>query len=325
MAYFGGVEADRPWPVTPERARYITAILGYFAALAVAAYVLMGLFAKNQFVAVPEVIPAETGFVEEFVLVANQHVPAGTEISNKMFDVKKITIDLEETRQYVQREVELKGTYTKALILEGDPLLRESISVEQPILADVSMSIPAGYRAVAIPVNPESGVEGWVRPGVHVDIVWTTDHRAKQLVSIIVENARVLSAGGISEQMHKQNQKLKAQGKEPVTPNPALAARYVTLMVSLEDSQKINLAKISGSLALSLRGAKDQNAAGDSTLTVDKLLSSRGVVLDDQVTGTIRIGKSEFEIRDNGVITELQDKKKSSALSPIRKALIKNR
>lgn len=325
MAYFGGVEAERPWPVTPEKARFIVAILGSFAALAVAAYMLIGLLGKNQSVAASETIPAETGLVEEFVLVANQHVPAGSEISNDMFVAKKMTLDAEEARRYVQREIELTGTYTKTLILEGDPLLREAISVEQPILADVSMSIPAGFRAVAIPVNPESGVEGWVRPGVHVDVVWTTDHRDKQLVSIIVENARVLSAGGVSEQMHKQNQKLVAQGKQPVAPSPALAARYVTLMVSLEDSQKINLAKISGSLALSLRGAKDQDAAGDSTLTVEKLLSSRGVVLDDQVTGTIRIGNTEFEIRDNGTITELEDKSKSSAQSPLRKALNKNR
>jgi len=72
------------------------------------------------------------------------------------------------------------------------------------------------------------------------------------------------------------------------------------LMVSLEDSQRINLAKTSGSLTLSLRGSEDQAAAGDQTLTIERLLKARGVVLSDEVTGSVKMGGKLYEIRDDG-------------------------
>ena len=238
-----------------------------------------------------------------------------------MFRAKSYKIRNENVRLYVPESIALSGTFTKTLILEGDPLHRDNIAVEKPILADVSMSIPTGFRAVAIPVNPESGVEGWVRPGVYVDVVWSTQHRDKKMVSIIVENARVLSAGGVSEEMHKRNMKLAASGqKAPGGGNGgALQARYVTLMVSLEDSQRINLAKTSGALTLSLRGSEDQNAAGDKTFTVEKLLNSRGVVLSDQVTGTVSVAGKHFEVRDDGTFNQMQDE--AVKVSPLATSL----
>jgi pilus assembly protein CpaB len=124
------------------------------------------------------------------------------------------------------------------------PLSDKMVTNVRPITA-ISSKIPEGYRAVTIPVDQTTGVEGWAKPGVKVDVSWTSVRDGRSLVTTIVYNAEVLSAGGSPSS----------------NPNePPSAATTVTLLVTDADAGKIHLAQTNGKVSLSLRGDNDSGS-----------------------------------------------------------------
>jgi pilus assembly protein CpaB len=136
---------------------------------------------------------------------------------------------------------EVQGSYARSVIMPGEPLNRDYLTGAKPT-SPVLNNIPEGYRAVTINVNVISGVEGWARPGARVDVSWISSVLGKPTLSLIVQNALVLSA--------ERNPNPNA---EPGAPVPAT----LTLLVSAKDAAKIQLASTTGQLTLSLRGSTD--------------------------------------------------------------------
>ena len=144
---------------------------------------------------------------------------------------------------------------------EHERIVLSPLAFNEPILdhkivgpngkASLSARITSGYRAVSIRVDDVSGVAGFVVPGDVVDIIYTREPEAaangrqtKQQASstyisdIILQNITVLGVN----QNHSQ------------ATSDAIVARTVTLEVSNEDGQALNLAMKHGTLSLSLRG-----------------------------------------------------------------------
>ena len=72
--------------------------------------------------------------------------------------------------------------------------------------------------------------------------------------------------------------------------------RHVSLLVDFKDAQKIQLAKRSGSLSLSLRGDNDSESIGSETVTLENLFKNSRVIDPTQVEGTMRIGDKTYDI-----------------------------
>lgn len=195
----------------------------------------------------------------------------------------KVLKDLEET----------KGMYARSVINPDQPLNADLVTNIRPTNA-ITANIPEGYRAVTIRVDVTSGVEGWARPGAAVDVVWASAIRGKQAVTVIVQNAKVLSA----ERQMENNQ---AQG--------ASVPSTVTLLVTADDAAKIQLASTAGSLTLSLRGDNDDRGQQVKSITIDDLYG--GANGAGQTTkpdpaigsaGTVRIGGEDFYFKDGKLI-----------------------
>jgi pilus assembly protein CpaB len=174
---------------------------------------------------------------------------------------------------------ETVGRFARVDISPDTPLIHSVLSSNSGS-QDIGERIPTGYRAVAIPVNALTGVEGWVRPGAHVDVVWSTERERQFVVVTIVENAKVLS---VERSLDAEQ---PSQLTTPSTPN------HITLVVPSADAQRIQLAKSSGSLSLSLRGIDDQVGSQTVPLTSDNLLL-RGSIRDE-VKAKVVIDGAEY-------------------------------
>ncbi|MCO6432203.1 MAG: Flp pilus assembly protein CpaB [Deltaproteobacteria bacterium] len=217
------------------------------------------------------------------VLVPQQQIAEGASLEPAMFRKEnrpKVGLSPSVVRDFEQ----IQGFYARSLILPDQPLHEDYVTKVKPT-NQITKDIPDGFRAVTIRVDAKSAVEGWVAPGARVDVVWLSRVGDKPIVTVIVENSRILSVD-----RNPNNQKGQKEG-EPGT---------VTLLVSNEDSQKIQLASSTGSLSLSLRGDHDSGkTSAGSPISVDDLLGRPGPVASAQVC------KGKLKTCQDGVCEEL--------------------
>lgn len=158
----------------------------------------------------------------------------------------------------------------------GDRFVLTELSYNEPILenkitgpngkASLSARIRPGYRAVSVRVDDVSGVAGFVVPGDIVDIIYTREPEtaanqrrsgggaaSAYISDVILQNITVLGVD--------QNQSEKTASPD--------VARTVTLEVSNEEGQVLNLAMEYGTLSLSLRsmGETDPSTVRQVKLT----------------------------------------------------------
>ena len=131
-------------------------------------------------------------------------------------------------------------------LVSGEPILAGNVSGADG-RATLAALLPAGMRAISVPIDDVRGVSGFVLPGTMVDVLLTRrisgdgatneDMRA----DVILENVRVLAIDQVASDR-------QAEPK---------VARTATLAVSLFDAQRLALAEKIGTLSLALRRIED--------------------------------------------------------------------
>jgi len=126
-------------------------------------------------------------------------------------------------------------------LLENEPVVEKKLAAKGSPPGLVGR-IPPGMRAVAIEVNEQTGVSGFVLPDHRVDIIQVTPGK-----------------NGLSEaETVLQDVLVLASGQTLTRPeDKSIQARTVTLAVTPEQGDALAEAKARGSLSLSLRGLND--------------------------------------------------------------------
>ncbi|MFN4038015.1 MAG: Flp pilus assembly protein CpaB [Erythrobacter sp.] len=154
-------------------------------------------------------------------------------------------------------------------IARGEPILVSRIS-ERAVL---SANLPSNMRAVTVPVDPVTGVAGFVTPGDVVDVLLTRQIPGDgatsddKMTSVIMESIQVLAVD------------LRA-GEQNTDPAESKTA---TLMVTPEDAQKLVLSTQIGRLSLALRNVQDQSSSGRRIVTARQM--SGGLFIPERRTG----------------------------------------
>ena len=189
------------------------------------------------------------------ILVAIQRVEEGTGLMPFMFAEQPVPTDrIPEGAILARDKATIVGKYAGRLINANLPLIREDVTDSKPISA-VTSKIPPGFRAVTITVDARSSVEGWAQPDTRVDVLWTyNDRRGGKKVATIVHFCKILSVGGLTS----------SEGK-----NKAPSTTTVTLLVSELDAKKIELARTTGTLSLSLVGERETGIVSKSAEPID--------------------------------------------------------
>lgn len=195
---------------------------------------------------------------------------------------------------------EVQGYFAKVAIQPGIPLQKSHMTKET---GQISLPVTPGNRAVAIEVDETSGIEGHALPGTHVDVALTYYEGEALTSKIIVQNARIISAGGDT----------RAAGDLPArtTQAPRRSSRTITLDVSVKDALEIQTARQLGRLNLLMRAVDDDK--GTSTLEVDRndIAGNKSKTTNAKKSGCkngrMRSGGKEYIVDCDGTMTEVSN------------------
>jgi len=153
----------------------------------------------------------------------------------------------------------LDGRVALSVITPGEPILETRLA---PLgsRAGLNALIRPGYRAMTVKVNEVVGVAGFALPGNYVDILVSVDDGAKQKVSkIVLEKILVLAVA--QEHAVKDEMKPRVVGA-------------VTLEVTPEQSERLDLARSIGQLSMALRNQTDLEVVNTVGAKVVDVLSN---------------------------------------------------
>ncbi len=195
------------------------------------------------------------------VLVPIEKIEVGTALEPSMFR-KESRLATSLAPNTLKSFEDIRAGYAASYMPAGQPIVSEYVTLKQPV-NQIQANIPDGYRAVALSVDNTTSVEGWARPGAKVDVMLAAAVNGQAALSVIIQNAKVLSAG-------------RSTGNQPSgEKNPA--ASTVTIMVTIDEAAKLQLASSSGVLSLALRGDEDTiESEANTTVLVDSLLAVEG-------------------------------------------------
>jgi pilus assembly protein CpaB len=184
--------------------------------------------------------PAEEEKIK--ILVARQNLAQGTYVKEpeKLFDEKEF-VRGEEPKKAAKTYDELRGKrLSKPVNAEQWVSVDDLLSKEQ---GGLGVAIPKGMRAMAIKVNIDTIVAGFVLPNSRVDVLNTVRQGDKDsYTQTILQNMLVLSVD---------------QTKDRDPDKQSILGNTVTLAVTPEEAQTLSLAQQMGELRLVLRPFDD--------------------------------------------------------------------
>ncbi|CAN7427124.1 Flp pilus assembly protein CpaB [Paraburkholderia hospita] len=164
------------------------------------------------------------------------------------------------------------GTFTDAKSLEGRVVLT-SLARGEPVLeaklapvgtkGGLSAVIGAGNRAITVRVNDVVGVAGFALPGNYVDVIVNTQEPGKSdaqqsISKIVLEKILVLA---VAQQVSRDDTQPKV-------------VNAVTLEVTPDQAEKLDLARSVGTLSLVLRNQVDKKTTDTGGATKTTLLGT---------------------------------------------------
>lgn len=191
----------------------------------------------------------ETGTTQ--VVVAKADYPAGTEVSESTMAVRAIPSD------YVHAEAvrpdrfnEVRGRHLGQALQQGRTLLFSYVA-EGP--SGFSDTITPGQRALTLHVDEVSSINGLVRPGDRLDLMYTRRDSGSPVVRPLLSAVKVLATGALVDATPAQDPRRAA----------GLARSYstITLEVSPQDAEQVILARESGQVTAMLRRRAVDDAA----------------------------------------------------------------
>jgi pilus assembly protein CpaB len=150
---------------------------------------------------------------------------------------------------------EVYGVALRVGIEAGEPISRGAI-VKPGDRDFLQIVLSPGARAIAIPVATGGASTGILYPGDHADIILTQTFRndppltRRSVGETVVENLRVLA--------------IDAPDSRPIAPGNGFG-RAVTLEVTPEQAERINVAAELGKLSLTLRSITATDTVGGTT------------------------------------------------------------
>lgn len=196
------------------------------------------------------------------IVVAAQDIDLGTPLTPQMLKVAdwpKGNVPAGATEDIKTLDTRV----VKTSLLRGEPVLESKLA---PLGATGGLSavIKEGNRAMTVRVNDVVGVAGFALPGNYVDIVVNTeDERVKaenvnkSISKIVLEHILVLAVA-------------QEQNRDETKPRVVNA---VTLEVTPEQAEKLDLARSVGSLSLVLRNQIDTSVVTTTGSTKRDLLN----------------------------------------------------
>ena len=161
---------------------------------------------------------------------------------------------------------ELQDRVVRVSVLRGDAVLERKLA-PAGTQGGLSAVIADGKRAMTVRVNDVVGVAGFALPGNYVDVMVNAQQdkgkseENKQISKTVLEHVLVLAVA-------------QESGRDDTKPKVVSA---VTLELTLEDSEKLDLARSVGTLSLVLRNQVDKKTVATTGITKSQLFGEKEI------------------------------------------------
>lgn len=193
------------------------------------------------------------------LVVASMPIEAGTVIANTQ--IKQIDwFSAELPVSAIQDDKKAVGRVTRFPMQPGEPVLESKLA---PVDAKAGLSamIAEGKRAISVRVNEVIAVAGFTLPGSFVDVLVSGKDEAQQPFSrVVISRAKVLAIA----------QETNADTAKPKVVNA------VTLELTPQETERLDLARTVGTLSLVLRNESDHAPLQSSGARLHDLMGSSG-------------------------------------------------
>jgi pilus assembly protein CpaB len=196
------------------------------------------------------------------IVVAAGDIGLGQRLAPEMFKLTEWPADSVPKGAFTDPQ-KLSGRVLKSNLLMGEPVSEAKLA-PSGTLGGLSALISEGKRAITVRVNDVIGVAGFALPGNYVDIIVSTqkdpqpgvDVREQSISKIVLERILVLA---VAQEVNRDETKPKV-------------VNAVTLEVTPEQAEKLDLARSVGTLSLALRNQVDPQSASTEGATKLTLL-----------------------------------------------------
>lgn len=177
---------------------------------------------------------------------------------------------------------DVQDRVVKVGVLRGEAILEGKLA---PVGTQGGLSavIAEGKRAMTVRVNDVVGVAGFALPGNYVDVMVNAQQdknkggeEGKQISKTVLEHVLVLAVA-------------QEAGRDDTKPKVVSA---VTLELTLEDSEKLDLARSVGTLSLVLRNQVDKNTVATAGITKNQLFGEH----EEQVVAPTKVAAAKPRI-----------------------------
>lgn len=204
------------------------------------------------------------------VVVVTSAVKAGARLTEDNLGYLGVSKE-EITADAVLNRDPLIGRFAKFDIPTGE-VVKERLLLPAGATRGLAAGITPGKRAFAIRVNEVAGVAGFALPGNFVDVfLGTKDASGQPSSKLILEHVLVLAVA--------QEQSVSGEAKPKVVD-------VVTLEVTPQQAEKLDMARMVGGLSLALRNQNDDVIDKGNTIRGEDLRSQTGVEI---IRGTDRV------------------------------------
>lgn len=152
------------------------------------------------------------------------------------------------------------GAFVKSSFVQNEPIVSSKLFMGQKTAGVLPLLIPAGMRAMSVPVDDVSDISGFVLPRAHVDVVVAMQaaNGQRPVSKVVLQDVEVLAV---------------AQEIEGNKDKPKLV-KVVTLLVTPIEAERLALASREGQLRLALRNYNDNKIVPTSGVDIAQLLSA---------------------------------------------------
>jgi pilus assembly protein CpaB len=219
------------------------------------------------------------GWVSQRANLASQHVVVAAvdiELGSKINPQMLTTVEWPSGSLPAGSYSDIKDVQDRVLkvgVLRGDAILDRKLA-PGGTQGGLSAVIAEGKRAMTVRVNDVVGVAGFALPGNYVDV----------MVNAQMERAKGEAAMPVSMTVLEQVLVLAVAQEANRDDTKPKVVSAVTLELTPEDAEKLDLARSVGTLSLVLRNQLDKKTVATNGVTKNELLKLREVV-DTHVAG----------------------------------------
>jgi pilus assembly protein CpaB len=164
---------------------------------------------------------------------------------------------------------EIENRVVKGFIPQGTPILFSMLAPEGTA-AGLSGILDDGKRALTVKVDEVAGVAGFIHPGDRVDVLMdmAMQGKSEHFSKTILHDISILTTGQVWEQKGD---------------NKPMVVNTVTLELTPEQAEVLNLASNQGKIRLALRNRNNRTVAQTPGVTTSALIGGAAAKKEDKV------------------------------------------